>query len=356
VIARHSAFSYKGKAVKVQEVGRELGVQYVLEGSVRKSDNQVRITAQLIDATTGGHVWSERYDRPLQNIFALQDEIVQKIVTTLKLQLTLWEKGVLVRKTTDNPEAYDYYLRGTEALWRAYYSSTKDVNIQARQLLEKAAELDPAYAAAYAWLGATYFSDGFSRWSANRSQSFDQAVAVLQKAIALDDSLPQAHGFLSQTYVWKKQYDQAIAEAERVIALAPNNADGYQNLGSVLTWAGRAEEGIGLIEKAMRLNPRYPLMYLQNLNFAYRLAGRYEEAIVPAKKLLALNPNLMAAHLQLASCYAHLGRLEEARAEAAEVLRLAPHLSLEEIKQNLPIKDPTVLERELDAWRKAGLK
>jgi adenylate cyclase len=356
VISRNTATTFKGKPVKVQEVSKELGVQYVLEGSVRKADGQVRVTVQLIDALQDHHLWTERYDRPLKDIFALQDEIVQKIVTTLKLQLTLWEKGILVRKTTDNLEAYDYYLRGTESFWRAYYGSNKDVNIQARQLLEKAVELDPAYAAAYAVLGATYFNDGFYRWSSNLAQSFDQAGELLQKAVALDDSLPQAHGFLAQVYVWKKQYDQAITEAERAIALDPNSANGYHNLGNILTWAGRAEEGIGLIEKAMRLNPRYPPAYLQSLNFAYRLAGRYEEAIAPAKKILVLNPHFVPAHLQLASCYAHLGRLEEARAEAAEVMRLMPQFSLEEIKRNLPIKDPAVLERELDAWRKAGLK
>src|SRR5207249_9810095 len=157
VIARNSAFTYKGKAVKVQDVSKELGVRYVLEGSVRRADDQVRITAQLIDATTGGHLWSERYDRPLKNLFALQDEIVQKIVTTLKLQLTLWEQGILVRKTTDNLEAYDYYLRGVEYVYR----TTKEANAQARQMYEKAIELDPQYAVAYVALGWTYFSDWF---------------------------------------------------------------------------------------------------------------------------------------------------------------------------------------------------
>jgi adenylate cyclase len=357
VISRNTAFFYKGKAVKLPELSKELGVQYVLEGSVRRADGQVRITTQLIDATQDHHLWSERYDRSLKDIFVLQDEIVQKIVTTLKLQLSLWEQGVLVRKTTDNLEAYDFYLRGMESALRAYYGTNKQANVQAQQLLEKAIELDPAYAEAYVGLGLTYFYDGFYRWSPDRTQSFDQALELLQKAIALDDSLPLAHQLLSGVYVWeKKQHDRAIAEAERAVALDPNNADGYVNLGSALTWAGRAEEGIGLMEKAMRLNPRYPPMYLQGLNFAYRLAGRYEEAIAPAKKLLVLNPNFAPAHLQLASCYAHLGRLEEARAEAAEVMRLSPQFSLEEIRQNLPIKDPAILEREIDAWRKAGLK
>jgi len=214
VIARNSAFTYKGKAVKVQDVSKELGVRYVLEGSVRKADNQVRITAQLIDATTGGHLWSERYDRPLQDIFALQDEVVRKIVTTLKLQLTLQEQGILVRKTTDNLEAYDDYLRGREHFNRF----TQEANAQARQLFEQALELDPQYAEAYAFLGWTYFREWSFQWSQD-VQALDQALALTQKAVALDDSLAQAHVTLGAVYLWKKQYDQAIAEAERAIAL-----------------------------------------------------------------------------------------------------------------------------------------
>ncbi len=341
----------------IQEVSKELGVRYVLVGGVRKSDDQVRISAQLIDGTTGGHLWSERYDRPLKDIFVVQDEIRQKIVTTLKLQFTLWKEGVLVRKTTDNLEAYDFYLRGTESMWRAYYGTQKEANIQARQLLEKAIELDPMYAEAYVGLGGTYLSKGVYYWSPDRAQSFERAIELLQKAIALDDSLPLAHQFLSNVYVWgKKQHDHALAEAQKAVALAPNDANAQQNLGVILAWSGRPEEAIGIIEKAMRLNPKYPPQYLQSLNLAYRLAGRYEEAIAPAKKILVLNPNFMPAHLQLASCYAHLGRLEEARAEATEVMRLLPNYSLEIARQNLPIKDPAILEREIDVLRKAGLK
>jgi adenylate cyclase len=292
VISRNTAFFYKGKAVKLSELSKELGVQYVLEGSVRWADGQVRITTQLIDATQDRHLWAERYDRSLKDIFTVQDEIVQKIVTTLKLQLSLMEQGVLVRKRTSNVEAYDFYLRGLEAIWRAYYGTKKDANEQARQLLEKAVELDPAYAEAYVWLGMTYFLDGLYRWSLGRPRSFDQALELLQKAVALDDSLSQAHQFLSHVYVWrKKQHDHALAEAQRAVALAPNDADGYQTLGVILVWVGRPEEALGLIERAMRLNPRHPPMYLLNLSFAYRIAGRYEEAIIPTKQVLARNPN-----------------------------------------------------------------
>jgi adenylate cyclase len=257
VIARNSAFTYKGKAVKVQDVGRELGVQYVLEGSVRKANDQVRITAQLVDAATDSHLWAERYDRPLKDIFALQDEIVQKIVTTLKLQLTLREQGYLVRKTTDNLEAYDYFLRGLEA----YNRATQEANTQARQLFEKALELDPQYAEAHAQLSWTRSREWVYQWSQD-PQTLERAFVLAQKAVALDDSLPEAHKVLAYAYLYKSQHEQAIAAAERAIALAPNDAEGFAMLGLSLNFAGRPEEAIGLIQKAMRLNPRYPYNYL----------------------------------------------------------------------------------------------
>jgi adenylate cyclase len=336
VIARNSAFTYKGKAVKVQDVSKELGVRYVLEGSVRRADNQVRITVQLIDATTGGHLWSERYDRPLQDIFALQDEVVQKIVTTLKLQLTVQEQGILVHKTTDNLAAYDDYLRGVEHFNR----STQEANAQARQMFERALELDPQYAEAYAFLGATYFSEWTVQWSQD-SQALEQALALAQGAVAVDDSLAQAHATLGTAYLWKKQYDPAIAEAERAIALDSNFAEAYVQLGETLKFVGRLEEAIGLLEKAMRLNPHYPATYLFFLGEAYRSTGRYEEAIAAYKRALTRNPNILPAHLCLAICYAELGRLEEARAEAAEVLRLNPKYSLEVLRQQSPSSSPS---------------
>jgi TolB-like protein/Flp pilus assembly protein TadD len=356
VISRNSASTYKGKPVKVQEVSKELGVQYVLEGSVRKADGQIRITAQLIDAVQDHHLWTERYDRPLKDIFALQDEIMQKIVTTLKLQLALWEQGILVRKTTDNLEAYDFYLRGRESSFRAWIETKKEANEQARQMFEKAVELDPTYAQAYANLGATYSNDWFLGWNRDPAQTVDRAFELGQRAIALDDSLPQPHQLLGLAYLWKRQYEQAIAEAQRAVVFDPNDPDAYVTLGTILTWAGRPEEAIGLIEKAIRLNPRNPALYLNNLGFAYRLEGRYEEAIAAAKKQLALKPNFALAHLQLANCYAQMGRLAEAHAEAAEVSRLMPNFSLEALRQSFPFKDPAVLEREIDAWRRAGLK
>ncbi|MBI3757457.1 MAG: adenylate/guanylate cyclase domain-containing protein [Deltaproteobacteria bacterium] len=356
VIARNSAFFYKGKAVKMQDLSKELGVRYVLEGSVRKAGEQVRITAQLVDGTTGGHLWTERYDRPLADIFTLQDEIRQKIVLALKVKLTPEEQERFKRAPTNSLEAYDSYLRGWEAWTRAYYETKKEANIQARQMMERALALDPTYAAAYAGLGSTYFLEWFLQWNPDRAQSLDRALEMAQKAVVLDDSLPGAHQTLGSIYTFKRQHDQAVVEAERAIALAPNDANGYETLGWILTYVGRPEEGIELIEKAMRLNPRPPVFYIRSLGWAYRVAGRYEEALVPLKKFLTLNPNNVPVRLNLAACYAELGRIEEARAEVAEALRLNPTFSLEQAKQIYPFKDPADLERFLASWRKAGLK
>jgi TolB-like protein/Tfp pilus assembly protein PilF len=356
VISRNTAFFYKGKAVKLADLSKELGVQYVLEGSVRRADRQVRVTVQLIDATQDRHVWAERYDRPLKDIFAVQDEIVQKIVTTLKLQLTLMEQGILVRKTTDSLEAYDSYLRGREFFRHAYQETKKEANVRARQMYEKAIELDPQYADAYAGMGMTYWIEWFYQWNKDRAQSLDRAFDLAQRAVALNDSLSLPHRVLSNVYVWKRQHDQALVEIERAIALDPNDADGYLALGGVLAFAGRPEEGIGLFEKAMRLNPRYPPLYLMNLGFAYRMAGRYEEALTPLKKVLTFNPNFVPARVNLAICYAELGRLEEAQSEVAECYRINPGFSPEVIKQWLPYKNPADIERFLDGLRKAGVK
>ncbi len=328
-----------------------MGVQYVLEGSVLKSEGQVRIVAQLIDAATGGHLWSERYDRPLKDIFALQDEIVQKIVTTLNLQLTLREQGYLVRKYTTNVEAYDVFLRGGEYFWRF----TRETNVQARQMYERAIELDPAYAEAYGFLAWTYLREWQFLWSQD-PQVLEQAFELGQKAIALDDSLPHPHSLLGHVYLWQKQYEQATVQAERAISFDPNDDVGYWTLAFILNYAGQASKAVGLMEKAMRLNPHYPAVYSWELGRSYSLTGRHEEAIAALKRALARNPDFLPAHQHLAVIYSELGREEEARAQASEVLRLSPNFSLEVWRQRVPYKDQGELERLLAGLRKAGLK
>ncbi|MBI3245267.1 MAG: adenylate/guanylate cyclase domain-containing protein [Deltaproteobacteria bacterium] len=349
VIARNSAFTYKGKAVKVQDVGREMGVRYVLEGSVQKADQQVRITAQLIEAATGYHLWSEQYDRPLKDIFALQDEIVQKIVTTLKLQLALQEQGYLVRKRTKNLEAYDYFLRGLEAFNRA----TQETTAQARQLFEQAVALDPQYAEGYARLSRTLSTEWVWQWSQD-SQSLERSFVLTQKAISLEDSLATAHQILGQIYLFRKQHDQAVIEGERAIVSDPNDAHDYRWLAQTMNFVGRPAKAIQLAEKAMRADPRNQDWYLVHVGWAYFLTRRYEEALTALRKVIALYPNHLGAYSLLACTYSELGDEKKAQAMAQEVLRISPNFSLEGLK--MPYKDPAVLERHIAALRKAGLK
>ena len=330
-------------------------MQYVLEGSVRKADKRVLITSQLVETLTGHHVWAERYNRSLQDLFALQEEVRRKIVAHLAVKLTNEEEAWWERTYTRNPEAYDYLLRGLESQWHF----TKERFDHARQMYKKAIALDPTYAVAYAWIGWTYWMEWFYQLS-DDPQALDQAFAIEQQAIALDDSLSLAHDVLGLVYLYRnKQYEQAIAEAKRAIALSPNFYSPYGALAASLISAGRPAEAIAELEKAIRLNPRNPLYlatYLTGLGVAYSLTGRVEEAITALKRAVSLSPNFSPPHENLASIYSALGREEEARAEAAEVLRLNPRFSLEGLKQRLPVKDPAAVEQYLASLRKAGLK
>jgi adenylate cyclase len=354
VIARHSVFAYKGKTVNMKEVSRELGVRYVLEGSVRRAGDQVRINAQLIDATSGYHLWAERYDRALKDIFALQDEIMQKIVRALEIKLTKGEQERFRLAPTNNLEAYDYFLRG----WGYYWHQTQKETAQARQMFEKAVQLDPEYAGAQAGLSNAYLSEFALQWDP-RPQTLERAFELAQKAVALDDSSALAHHALGVVYPWKKQPDQAIAELKRAIALEPNYATAYAMLADTLNWVGRPEEAIGLMKKAMRLNPhydQYQAWYLYTLGHSYRLAGQNEEAVATLKNSLIHNPSWWPTYIHLAIIYSEQGQGKEARAAAAEVLRINPSFSLELAPQTWPYKDPAQLERDMAALRKAGLK
>jgi adenylate cyclase len=350
VIARNSVFTYKGRPVKINKVGRELGVRYVLEGSVRKSNDRIRITAQLVDTTTEGHLWAERYDRELKDIFALQDEVTRKIVGALAVKLTEDERKNLSNRYTDNLKAYDYYLRGLEYL----YQFTEEANSQARDMFERAFELDPEFASAYAYLGLSHWMEWSMGWSQD-PQSLERAFELAQRAIARNYSLPEAHRTLGEVYLWKKQHEQAIAEYETSVDLNPNYADGIAGLGDVLSWSGRPEEAIGLVNKAMRLNPVYPTSYLWNLGHAYFLTRKPEEAIDALKRVLNRNPNFHPAHVYLAILYIELGRTEEAGAEWTEFVRRSPGTSPDAWRQRIPYKDPAILERLFGTLARASL-
>jgi len=352
VIARTSTFTYKGKAAKVQDVSRELGVKYILEGSVQKARDQVRITAQLVDATTGAELWAQHYDRPMRDVFSLQDEIVQRIVTTLNLQMEGAERGILVTKRTDNLDAYDYFLRGIEFF--LFRNPTKDGNEKARQMFQKAIELDPRYSDAYAELGWVLYVDQTNQWSRD-PHGLARAIQLEQQSIALDNSNGFAYAAMSGVYASVNRPDLSIANAERALTFDPNSAFSYFCMSAALSASGKPAEALVAAHKAMRLDPHRRDFYSLTEGFAYMLAGRYEEAIPSLKTFLASYSNNIGSHLMLINCYVELGRNEEARAQAAEVMRINPQFSLAAQKKMSLIKGP-LRDRLYADMSKAGLK
>ena len=351
VIARNSTFTYKGKAVKVKQVSEELGVRYVLEGSVQRSADRIRVTAQLIDALTGHHLWAERYDRDLKDIFALQDEITMKIITALQVKLTSGEMIHVLGKGAKNIDAFTKYLQAVD-LWTRL---TKETNAQAKKLLEEAIALDPEYPGPYIGLAKTYGMDVFLGTTESPDQSLARAFEFAQKAISLDNTNGAAYSVLSWLYATKRQYEKAIAESERAVSLNPNSAESYMRLGVVLAYAGRAEEGIPYMQNALRLNPFPSCNYFNNLATIYRESGHYEKAIEASKKTLQCEPNTQMPYITLAISYIRLGREEEARAAAAEIRRINPKFSRESYAKILPFPQP-IADRVIEDLRKAGLK
>jgi len=351
VIARNSTFTYKGKAVKVKQVSEELGVRYVLEGSIQRSGDRIRINAQLIDALTGHHLWAERYDRDVKDIFAIQDEITMKIITALQVKLTSGEMIHVLAKGAKNIDAFTKYLQAVD-LWTRL---TKETNAQAKKLLEEAIALDPEYPGPYIGLAKTYGMDVYLGTTESSDQSLARAFELAQKAISLDNTNGAAYSVLSWLYATKRQYEKAIAESERAISLNLNSAESYMRLGLVLAYAGRAEEGIPYMQNALRLNPFPSCNYFSNLATIYRESGHYEKAIEASKKALQCEPNSQIPYITLAISYIRLGREEEARAAAAEILRINPKFSLERYAKILPFPQP-VADRVIEDLRKAGLK
>jgi len=351
VIARNSSFAYKGRLVKVQEIGRDLGVRFVLEGSIRKSGNRVRITAQLIDAESGGHLWAERFDRDLTDIFATQDEVVEKIVRALAVTLTQGEEKRLGRRGTANVAAYEAVLRARELLGGA----TRETVAQARATYQRAIELDASYAVPHAGLAATAVSDYVSDWADDPGAELDQAERWARRALELDESEPFAHMALGHVLLWRRDHDGALAEFRSMIALDPNFAQGHSATGLALMYAGRAAEALEAFALSKRLDPHYPsivLHYLAQANFSLGNCG------TAAKQLLeriARTPGTDSSRMMLAACYGHLGRVEEARAAWAELLKVNPDFSLEQRERVLPYKDPRDFARIADGLAKAGL-
>ena len=357
VIARNSVFTYKGKLVKAKQVAQELGVKYVLEGSVRRAGEQVRINAQLIDATTGGHLWAERYDGSIADVFALQDKVTRQIVTALAVNLTAGEREGQVRQETDSPEAYDAFLRG----WAHYRLQTPEDFAKAIVYLQNAIEIDPSFGRAHVALAATYWETWDNVWAKSVGVTYPEAYekTKLHLQQAFKDPTPLAHRIAAMMYSRAKRWDEAMAEAERAIALDPNDPNGYEVMSRLLVRSGRAADGLDFIEKAIRLDPQSD--YLFRLGDAQFQVERYEEAAATFLRATKRNPSEKYDFLLLAATYGHLGREQEAKSAIDTFSKMWRQAQKVDSPYTLAkidfwdFKDPVARERLREGLRKAGL-
>jgi len=357
VIARNSCFAYKGRAVKVQEIGRDLGVQYVVEGSLRKAGSRVRVTVQLVEAASGNHVWAERYDRQVEDIFAVQDEVVQTIVATLFGRIEHYDAERVRRGQTPNLRAYDYLIQGRQQ----YYRFDRDSNIKARELFEKAIAQDPEYGNAIAGLAETHWTDWWAGWIESADLSLKHFVEIAQRLFALDDNSYPAQSLIAWVHLIHRDFDRARLHFERAAAVNPCNSDLRMELGLFAMFEGRHEDAIARVREASRLNPFGRYNYA--LGMILYCARRYDEAITGFRATRAGFPQV---HAWLAAAYAQMGKHEHARKAAAtyvEVVRADMKMAETQtdggwsgfFAERFPFRERSDLDHLLDGLAKAGL-
>jgi len=350
VIARNSVFTYKDKPIKIRQVAEELGVRYVMEGSVRRVGDEVRINAQLIDSTTGGHLWAERYDGTLSDVFSLQDQVIGKIVTALKITLTDTEQAQVARMSTNNLEAYDYYLRAE----RGFYTYSSEGRREALRLYKKAVTLDPQFADGYA--GIARVASAVWRWGESSvlpgPVARKVAYGAASEALTLDPDNARAYSVLAHLQVSDGKHDEALESIEKAVLLHPNDAEAYIDLASVLVYAGRHPEALAAMDTAFRLEPRPPPIFHARLGWVLFWNRQYEEAIGPLEKGLE---GRAESWKTLAMTYAKLGRLEEAKAMMDKAYQVFPEASLAYYRASSVFKRVEDLEHRLDALRTAGM-
>jgi adenylate cyclase len=352
VIARNSTMVYKGQAVDIKQVGREQGVQYVLEGSVRKGGNRVRVTAQLIDASTGHHRWAENYDRQLDDIFAVQDEITQSITLEMRVQLTGGEQARLRSGGTQSVKARELALRADELLDR----HIREDRLEGRQLAEDALRIDPNYAHAWVALGWTHWEGAYWGWGESSDVSLEQALEAALKALEIDESHADAYALLGAVYLLQGEHNKAVEAAEKSVSLAPSHSDAHALWAYALNASNRPKEAIQPIKRAMRLCPIYPAWYLNVLAEAYRLMGKQDLALSTLKKAVEQEPDSALASVWLANILADAELLDEAKAAAEKVLSIDPTFTLTRGVRGICFyKDPALNEKLLENLRKAGL-
>ena len=353
VIARNSVFTYKGKPVKIKQVSEELGVRYVLEGSVQRAEDRLRVTAQLIDALKGHHLWAERYDRELKDLFVLQDDITMKVLNALEVKLTVGEAANWYR--TDNFEAWSLLTKGFSLINRL----TKEDLLEARKHFEQAANLEPDYAPAWTMQAWTHTIEVLLGLSKSPRESINRAIELAQKTAALGEEQANLHSLMNRIYRVQGKFDKAIAEGKKAVNLNPNDARAHIFLAESLRYGGRPEEAILHAKKAMRLEPYYPAWFLSNLAGPYEMVGRYEEAIAICKQQLerALSGEypLILVYQRLVINYARLDQMKEAEAHAAEILKIKPDYTVDFYRKIAFYKDKAYVENHVDLLRKAGL-
>ena len=356
VIARNSSFQYRGKTVDVRQIGRELGVRYVLEGSVRQQGERIRITAQLIDALTATHHWAERYDREFGDIFAVQDELARAIATILVAHVNQAEAERILLKPPTSWQAYDYYMRGAGIL-ASYWSTVKAADLyESRHLLEKSLSIDPDFARAYSTLSTTYVIAWRNRLDGDHLNpaALDRAHQLASRAVQLDPNLPHAHASLGTVLAWKRQHDVALTELDKALALNPNFTDWRIAIG--LVYAGEPARAIELLKKHMRLDPFHVPLAPHWVGLAHYTLKQYSQALPFLRECALRAPNYGAVHLWLAATYARLGQMEEARGEAEKVLQLDPDFTIERTaRTTIAFKHDEHSSDCFDAMRKAGL-
>jgi TolB-like protein len=356
VISRNSSFLYKGKQVKIQEVAKDLGVRYVLEGSIRRGGNKVRVTAQLIDGKTAQHVWADSYDREQKDIFSVQDEITRKVVSELAVALTVDETGRLIRKHTENFEAYDLYLRARTESWVI----KKESDLKVIEMLRQVINLDPNFAGGYNHLSLMLSRGIRFGWSASPREDLEKAFELAQKAISVDDKFAFSYYSLASAYLMQGKHDDALAAINTGVSIAPNNDVMRLWQGFYLNWAGRGEEAVAAVKKSMDLNPMYlhgrTTMYLDFMAYACFTAGLYEESISNAKKSIERFGSAVSRDPFLIASYSMLGRMEEAKESAQQLLKANPSFTLSSWGLGRQYKRPEDSERLYGALRKAGLK
>ena len=352
VIARNSSFAYKGKNPDIRVVGRELGVSSVLEGSIRRAGNRVRITAQLVNTANGAHLWAERYDRDLTDIFAVQDDVTRCIVDALKVKLTPAEAATIAETPTGSFEAHDLFLRGRELIRGTKWN--RGIFEQAVALFKRAIELDPNYAEAYAGLAMMHNMDFHNKWSgaANALEIAERFVSI---AIEKDPSEPFAHWIAAVVATWKKELERAKQECKTTLALSPNYAPAYGSLCFAELYGGNPEAALAAIECALRLDPGFAHQYLHVQGSAYLVAGKYEAAAVSFRERIRLLPETDLSRGLLVSALGHLGKIDEAQRVWAELKALNSKYTYADHLARLPFANSADAERIKEGFEKAGL-